>query len=224
MSNLLKTFAFATLSTLAVLASARDASAQEIRSFPKDSAPATVAVESESPSVTVGVVTGRAFVAASNGATASGIAWKDACTTPCAFQVDPGMHELIVHGDGYVPATAQFTLRPGDNHFVVKPGSSAMRFGGWTALVLGATALTLGATFAAIGTTTYDSQGNATKSTPSWAIPTAVLGGVGVAGGITLMALSSTSIERNESTRATTSPPAPTGSTRAFGLALSGNL
>ncbi len=128
-----------------------------------------------------------------------GVAWKDVCIAPCQFQLPSGLHELVVTGPGYVGRTERFDLQPGTNKFVVKPGSSLVRWGGWTLAILGVSALVAGVTYAAIGTPSTDSHGNVTTSTPGWAIPVAVAGGAAVAGGLTMVVLSGTSIQRESS-------------------------
>jgi hypothetical protein len=158
--------------------------------------PATISVRSAYPDVTIGYVTERATAVTNNGTVAMGVAWKDMCTAPCAFKLPSGFHELVATGPGYVGGSERFELRPGTNRFVVKPGSAVVRWGGYLLTTLGLTALVLGVTFAAIGTTSVDSQGNMTKSTPGWAIPAAVAGGVATGGGIAMMFMSSTSIQR----------------------------
>jgi hypothetical protein len=160
-------------------------------------AKATVSVRSAEPGLVVGYITGRAFAAASNGAVIGAVMWKDVCTAPCSFQLPVGFQEIVAHGPGYVGASQEVDLQPGDNaRFVVRPGSAAVRIGGWLLTTLGLTAVLTAATFAAIGTTSVDSAGNVTHSTPGWAIPTLVAGGAGAVGGIAMIVMSSTSINR----------------------------
>jgi hypothetical protein len=187
LSLLVSALALATVSTSSTFAHADD---------DPPAPPATIHVTSPSPDVTIGYVTGRAAAVASNGATAVGVAWKDVCIAPCQFKLPSGLRELVATGPGYVGGTERVELRPGPNRFVVKPGSSLVRWGGYLLTTLGLAALTTGVTFAAIGTTSIDSQGNMTKSTPGWAVPMAVAGGLAAAGGITMVVLSSTSIQR----------------------------
>jgi hypothetical protein len=182
-------------------------------------AKATVTVRSAEPGLVVGYITGRAFAAASNGATIGAVMWKDVCTAPCSFQLPVGFQEIVAHGPGYVGASQEVDLQAGDNaRFVVRPGSAAVRIGGWVLTTLGLTAAITAATFAAIGTTSIDSSGNVTHSTPGWAIPTLIAGGLGTAGGITMIVLSSTSINREGEAEPTAS------SGRYVGVSYSGKF
>jgi hypothetical protein len=175
------------------------AHADEIGGLAEAPARATVSVRSDSPDVTVGYVTGRAAAMSSTGASLIAIGWKDVCVAPCEFKLPEGMQELMASGPGYVGATEKFELRPGTNHFVVKPGSAWVHWGGYMLTVLGAAALITGVTFVAIGDSNVDSNGNITKTTPSWAVAMAAAGGAATAGGITMLILSSSSIQREAS-------------------------
>ncbi|HEY3821639.1 MAG TPA: hypothetical protein VGL81_30945 [Polyangiaceae bacterium] len=180
-----------------LLTLSNQASADDDAVIPASGPPAKVAVRTDASDVTIGYVTRRAAAIASNGASAIGVEWKDVCVAPCEFQLPAGLHELVATGPGYVGATEKVQLRPGDNHFVVKPGSSIMRWGGWTLAALGLSALAAGITFAAMGTSSVDATtGNVTHSTPSWAVPLAIAGGLAAGGGLSMVVLSSTSIQR----------------------------
>jgi len=188
------------ISRISLLASVLAVSTVSARAWAQDedppAPPATIHVSSQSPDVTIGYVTERATAVASNGAVAMGVAWKDVCVAPCQFKLPSGLHELVATGPGYVGRTERFELRPGPNRFVVKPGSSLLRWGGYLLSGAGLTALVTGITFAAMGVTSVDSQGNMTKTTPGWATPLAVAGGIAAGGGIAMVVLSSTSIQR----------------------------
>jgi hypothetical protein len=160
-------------------------------------AKATVTVRSAEPGLVVGYITGRAYAAASNGAAIGAVMWKDVCTAPCSFQLPVGFQEIVAHGPGYVGASQEVDLQPGDNaRFVVRPGSAGVRYGGWVLATLGLTAAITAATFAAVGTTSFDANGNETHSTPGWCIPTLIAGGLATGGGIAMIVMSSTSITR----------------------------
>jgi hypothetical protein len=161
-----------------------------------DAPPAKVTVRTDASEVTIGYVTHRAAAVASNGTSAMAVAWKDVCIAPCEFKLPSGLHELVATGPGYVGGTEKVQLSPGDNHFVVKPGSSAMRWGGWGLAIVGLSVLTLGVASAAVGSDSVDSKGNMTHSTPGWALPLAIAGGLAAGGGITMIVMSSTSIQR----------------------------
>jgi hypothetical protein len=164
---------------------------------PDANAKATVTVRAAEPGVIVGYITERAYAAASNGTAIGAVMWKDVCTAPCSFQLPVGFQEIVAHGPGYVGASEQVDLEPGDNaRFVVRPGSAGVRIGGWVLATLGLTAAITAATFAAIGTTSFDANGNETHSTPGWAIPTLIAGGLATGGGIAMIVMSSTSITR----------------------------
>jgi hypothetical protein len=191
-----RTITVLSLFPLAILSMSTPALAQEEEVA---APPATVTVDSPDPDVTVGYVTERMVALGSNGTSAMGIAWKDVCTAPCTFKLPSGSHELVATGPGYVGGSERFDLRPGRNRFVVKPGSAPLRAGGYVLTVLGLTAAVVGVTFALLPPrTTVDSTGKVVETTSfsSWAVPLAIGGGVAVAGGITMIAFSSTSIRR----------------------------
>ena len=198
-------FAGLASATFAARASAQDAPAQ-----------ATVSVRSPYPDVTIGYVTERATAVVSNGAYAVGMAWRDVCIAPCTFQLPQGLHELVASGPGYVSGSRRVELEPGNNHFVVRPGSAVVRIGGAALVTLGVVALALGVTFYFVGVSHTDNQGNITSSPPSWALPLAVTGGVATAGGIAMVAMSSTSIETEGTTTAARS--------RVLGIGLAGRF
>ena len=161
-----------------------------------DAPPAKVAVRTDASDVTIGYVTRHAAAVASNGASAVGVEWKDVCVAPCEFKLPSGLQEIVATGPGYVSRSERVQLQPGENRFVVKPGSAWMRFGGWTLASLGLGALAVGATFAAVGVHSFDSRGNEKSSTPSWAVPLAIAGALGAVGGFTMVFTSGTSIQR----------------------------
>jgi hypothetical protein len=180
--------------SLAILSAPARAHAQE-GGVEGNGPPATVSVRSAHPGVIIGYVTSRGVAAANNGVVAAAVTWKNICTAPCSFQLPSGFQELVASGPGYMPASEQVELTPGStSRFVVRPGSALVHWGGWTLTALGLTAAILGGTFAAIGTTSFDSAGNEQHSVPDWAIPTAIAGGVAMAGGIAMIAMSGTSI------------------------------
>jgi len=193
MSRIHTTFLLATLASLLTVSTGARADEPDEPEAP----PVKVTVRTSASDVTIGYVTHRAAAVASNGTSAMAVAWKDVCVAPCEFKLPAGLHELVATGPGYVGGTEKVDLRPGgDNRFVVKPGSSAMRWGGWGLALVGLSALTLGVASAAVGSDSVDSKGNMVHSTPGWALPLAIAGGLAAGGGISMIVLSSTSIQR----------------------------
>jgi len=104
---------------------------------------ARVHVRSTKSGLVVARITERMFVSGAGGS-AAGIAWKDICMAPCQFELEPGLHELMLKGEGHTPLVRQLNLVPGDQYFVAKPGSMSLRFGGYGIATIGLTAALFG--------------------------------------------------------------------------------
>lgn len=161
-------------------------------------ASARVHVRATKSGVIVARITQRMVVAGSGGI-AEGIAWKDLCIAPCEFEIEPGLHEIMVKGEGHLPAVRQFNLAPGDQYLVAKPGSRGFRLVGVMAVSLGLGAMVLGGLFMALpprdkfnATTLEFEEG----SKPGWALPV-LLGGVGLTGlGIGMVMVGGSSLDQ----------------------------
>jgi hypothetical protein len=175
---------------------------------------ATVTVDSHGKPVTVARITDRmvaAGVGAGGSVVVAGIAWKDICISPCTFEIDAGLHELMVYGDGVTGATNKFDLRGGPAKLEVKPGSSALSTGGVWVTALGIVGITTGIVFMAIGDDIMAFQ----------ALPLTLISG-GVTGlGIGMIYGGNTSFERVGSLEAT---PSRTLGRMPVGIGLHGSL
>jgi len=184
-------------------APAADASADK----PPAEAPAaeqvTVKMRSTGAVVTVAKVTDR-MVAASGNVVVSGIAWKDLCNSPCTFKLDPGLHELMVYGDGVTSITKKLDLKSGEQSFVVKPGSSALSTSGTWLAAFGILAVVTGGMFLFLFTKSTNYRCDIDNSCPEeqvestthkLALPFLIGGAVGTAAGIWMVSAGSTSIE-----------------------------
>jgi hypothetical protein len=164
-----------------------------------EKAAATVEVRTDAEGVTVAEITDRMTASAGN-VVAVAEAWKDLCTAPCKLELAPGMHELMIYGDGFPSATKKVDVRKGDRALVAKPGSSGLTFLGGTFLTLGSVAAILGGTFLFVNkeSTEYNSDGSeSTKesATHKLALPLVLGGLVGVGGGIGLSIAGRTTLE-----------------------------
>lgn len=175
--------------------------------------PAVVTVESVGDSVTVSEITGRMAATGVAGGTSvvvAGVSYRDLCQTPCSFEVNSGLLELGVHGEGVSGATKQFNFTPGANRVQVDPGSSGLAVGGYVAAVLGFTAAITGVVFIFVSDDIMDFP----------ALPLTLIG-VGTTGaGIGMMVAGSTSLEKVGSE---THRPEATAQ-RPLGLALHGQF
>src|SRR4051794_38043651 len=108
-----------------------------------DGSKAVVNIRSTGDPVTVAEITNRIMVVTNYGS-ASGAAWKDICISPCSFKLDPGLHELMVYGDGIPSTIKKVDLTAGQRALLAKPGSAALEWGGVTLTVLGILSATTG--------------------------------------------------------------------------------
>lgn len=160
-------------------------------------AKALVSVRSTGKPVTVAIITDRAVGVghvAGKVATVTTIHYQDICNSPCSFELDPGLRELVVYGDGVSSAGSKTNLAPGPNAFLVKPGSSALATGGYLAVALGLVAAGVGGTMLAI------------DSDSSYALPLTLGGVAALGGGIAMWIGGSTSFKPEPAQRATRSP------------------
>jgi len=150
---------------------------------PPEAPQARVHVRSTKTGLVVARITERMFVVGAGGSV-SGIAWKDICMAPCEFQLEPGLHELMLKGEGHTPLVTQLNLVQGDQYFVARPGSSGLRFGGYTFAVLGLTVAVTGAVFLFLPQTDEFNLATMMFEKPEprkWPLPL-LLGGLGVTG------------------------------------------
>lgn len=116
----------------------------------KSGATSKVTVESSGDPVTVAEVSQRMMASGygyRGAVTVAGVAWKDICISPCSFEMEPGLHEIMVYGDGVNGATKKFQLREGETRLSVDPGSRGLALGGVWTMTLGIVALVTGGTF-----------------------------------------------------------------------------
>jgi hypothetical protein len=176
---------------------------------------ASVTVESTGETVTVAQVTDRMVatgMAAGTAVTVAGMAYKDLCRSPCTFEIEPGLYEFMVYGDGVTGASNKFDLRSGPNKLRVEPGSSGVSTGGLWLTALGIVGVVVGVTFMAVGDDVMDFQ----------ALPLTLVSG-GVTGlGIGMLYWGNTSFEQVGSTGAPATGNA-TARTPA-GLSLRGSM
>ncbi len=97
-------------------------------------AKAQVSVRSTGKPVTVAAILDRSVGVGNVGGKAATIVtvrYTDICSSPCTFEMDPGLRELAVHGSGVSGTAEKFELKPGPQAFVVEPGSSALAVSGY---------------------------------------------------------------------------------------------
>jgi hypothetical protein len=135
------------------------------------------------------------------------VRYQDICKSPCSFQMDPGLRELVVYGDGVTGTSKKLELKPGPQTFVVKPGSSALAVTGYMLTILGTVSLGVGITVLAV------------DSKSSVALPLTIGGGVGLGGGIALWIVGSTSFEPDAN-----ATPAQRAASKPLGLSFAGSF
>jgi len=164
--------------------------------------------------VTVAKVTDR-MVAASGNIVVSGIAWKDLCYSPCTFKLDPGLHELMIYGDGVTSVSKKFELKSGEQNLVVKPGSSALSTGGAWLAAFGIISVVVGGMFLFLFTKTTNYRCDIDNSCPEeqvessthkLALPFLIGGAVGTGAGIWMVSAGRTSIEPEQGATALQRP------------------
>ena len=191
---------------------------------------AAVEVRSTGDRVTVAEITAR-VVAASGSVVVQGAAWRDLCISPCSFKLEPGLHELLVYGDGVASATRKFELGAGKHALLVKPGSAALETGGAYLTAAGILTTLTGALFFVIFTESTEyhcevdpscPETKVTSGTKKLALPL-VLGGVAGTGlGIGLFMAGHTEI--GTETAASGGAHLAEVRGRPFGVTLSGKL
>tara|TARA_R110002073_G_scaffold74100_5_gene181176 strand:- start:14078 stop:14962 length:885 start_codon:yes stop_codon:yes gene_type:complete len=114
---------------------------------------AMIHIASDKAGLSVSRIRSRSVVVASNGMSASGAHWEELCLTPCSYQLDPGLHELVVSGQG--PAVSRkVQLAPNaDIYLEAKPGSTPMVYGGFMLAYTGPAIVLTGITFLLLDST-----------------------------------------------------------------------
>jgi hypothetical protein len=135
------------------------------------------------------------------------VRYQDICKSPCSFQMDPGLRELVVYGDGVTGTSKKLELKPGPQGLVVKPGSSAAAISGYMLTILGGVSLAVGVTLLAV------------DSKSSLALPMTIGGGVGLGGGIALWMVGSTSFEPDAN-----ASPSRSAAAKPLGVSLAGSF
>ncbi len=131
---------------------------------------ATVHVESTGSNTIVSLLESQVSIVGSNGASAHGVSWKEVCLAPCSFKLEPGIHNVMVYGDG--PASVmKINLSEGEQtQLEVEPGSNAL-------VVLGTILLYTAPTVALLGGLSYLAQDD-----PGIGTVAVALGGVAATG------------------------------------------
>ncbi len=169
---------------------------------------AEVSVRSTGEPVTVAVIEDRAAAVGSLGGstgTLIAVRYRDICSTPCSFELDAGLRELVVHGDGVSAASRKLELQPGRQAFSVDPGSSALANIGLTLTIAGGVLLGIGVTLLAGG---VDGP---------YTVPNVVGGAVGLGAGIPLWVMGTTSFESDSE-----EGPSEFAASKPLGLSLAG--
>lgn len=163
---------------------------------PKPARTATLVVDSTKPDTRIGRVTQRMTATASGDggtATATGVSWVDLCQAPCKVQLPPGLVELKLGGPGYPTTYKHFNLRPGINHVVAKPGSSALYGTGLALFILGAITTTAAGSLWGVGAAFHDKIG---AEFARAAMPVTLVGAGATALGVGLWVAGSSSMKR----------------------------
>ncbi len=165
---------------------------------------AVIVFRSTKPGATLSQVTGQAdataYVSGAGTVTASSTSWKDLCQAPCTYTMKSGYYELLMTGVG-PGASGKFTLKPGKNFVLGKPGSSGMAFAGFMLFTLGLASAVVGATFLV-----YDSVGEERSDGVLGAGIGLLVGGVIATGvGIPLRIVGSSHLQPDPSPNATAS-------------------
>lgn len=189
------------------------AAATSLAQYPaREGEPAVhVRIETDSPRVALFRVTGDTAGVVTNFRTTAFVGmvhYRRECAAPCELPISGPHSEFFVAGEGITPSRRFSLMGEGEDITLrVKPGSAAMRTGGWVATALGISALVLGGTL-------YAMDGMLSGGKPSLAdkpgrfdmVGWAGLMGGGAAllgGGLTLMAFSGTDVELLPSRRPT---------------------
>jgi hypothetical protein len=171
-------------------------------SLPRDAPTLRVHIDSDAPEVELFRVTqeGVGTVSTVNGVGTVGIIqYQRECRAPCGVSILEPKADFFIGGDGVTPSRRFSLVGQGEEVTLqVDPGSTAMRWLGWTSLTLGVTSLVMGGLSMLIGAS--DSSGNSLN--PEGSDPFKTLGWVGLVGGgvltgasIPLLAFSSTDVE-----------------------------
>ena len=139
------------------------------------SASSKVHVRSTEPGVTVSRITSRGAAVASNGASAAAVYWEEICIAPCTFEVEAGLREIMISGNGPVASRKLNLPSGGDTYLMARPGSNGLLYGGGALASLGLTSAIVGGVGMLIGSSSRSS------SSSSWGLPVFV-GGLGAMG------------------------------------------
>jgi hypothetical protein len=190
---------------------------------------ASIEINSTGDAVTVARITERMTATGAAGGTVvtiAGVAWKDLCISPCKIELEPGLHELMIYGDGVTGATNKFDLKAGTHHLRVDPGSSALSTGGVWLTAFGIVAIVMGGTLYLVSSpdTRYNADGTTTEtesSTQKLATPLLLGGVLGTGVGIGMIYAGATTFEREPGP---TAPSSPSSANTPFGLSYRGTM
>jgi hypothetical protein len=175
---------------------------------------AIVQVSSSGDKVIVSKVTGR-MVAAGGGVVVAGVRWQELCMSPCSLELDPGLHELMVYGDGISAATLKTDFAAGEHRVMADPGSSALQTGGTWLAAAGIVTGLMGVLFLFVGaeTTEFDCETDPScpertvdSGTKKLALPLIIGGAAGTGVGIGMMLAGRTSLEHEPRASASATP------------------
>jgi hypothetical protein len=193
---------------------------------------ALVRVSSTSDSVTVAQILGRSSAVGAVGGhyvVVAGVQYKDICNSPCSFELDPGLHEIAVYGDGIPSATKKLQLDAGEHDLVAKPGSNGLLLGGVWVTALGITAAVTGLLFMFVLTEDidWDSEGNQVTTmsgTRKIALPLLLGGAAGTGLGIGMLHWGRSSLEKTDSGQQAALPAAGGFAGAPLGISYRGSL
>lgn len=111
---------------------------------------ASITFDSGGQPMTVAVIDGQGSGTArtTSGATATvtTIYYHDLCTTPCNVAFTPGFYQFSIYGDGVMPASGKYDLRPGQNALTVQAKPTGPWLAASSLLLVGLGGIVTGAT------------------------------------------------------------------------------
>jgi hypothetical protein len=126
----------------------------------EDATPAPIAdvakasFASTAQAMTVAVIEGRATGTGYAGGTTVTVQttyYRDLCVTPCTVELKPGIHEMVLYGNGRSPVSGKYSFSPSSQStFQVEPRSNGLRTLSLLGAATGLTAALMGGLFYAI--------------------------------------------------------------------------
>jgi hypothetical protein len=112
---------------------------------------------------------------------------RELCTSPCSFQIAPGVYELEVSAPEVTSASGRFALQTDGSKLRVQPGSASLSTGGFWLTAAGIAAATFGSLYLFVGKEDV---------TDFRALPLMLIGGASAGIGIAMMRIGNTSFEK----------------------------